>query len=160
MTVTIFSEVGFSSLHTLEKRTELTGNILAVGENVLTFWVNFYRSITLIAEESEDMWHAYNLIMEGNIVRASTIRKVQTESATGSSTSNRVRTVLTIQVENIDFDTQACVLRLKGRNVEENQYVKVSVWFVLLLLLLSWNNFLDVWSCNFRWEPITRWTWR
>ena len=160
MTVTIFSEVGFSSLHTLEKRTELTGNILAVGENVLTFWVNFYRSITLIAEESEDMWHAYNLIMEGNIVRASTIRKVQTESATGSSTSNRVRTVLTIQVENIDFDTQACVLRLKGRNVEENQYVKVSGWFVLLLLLLSWNNFLDVWSCNFRWEPITRWTWR
>ncbi|RZF38424.1 hypothetical protein LSTR_LSTR012195 [Laodelphax striatellus] len=56
-------------------------------------------------------------------------KKVQTESATGSSTSNRVRTVLKIAVENIDFDTQACVLRLKGRNVEENQYVKVSNYF-------------------------------
>ena len=33
--------------------------------------------------------------------------------------------MLTIEVETIDFDTQACVLRLKGRNVEENQYVKV-----------------------------------
>lgn len=52
-------------------------------------------------------------------------RKVQTESATGSSSSYRVRTTLTICVENIDFDTQACVLRLKGRNVEENKYVKV-----------------------------------
>lgn len=47
------------------------------------------------------------------------------ESATGSSNSYRVRTTLTISVENIDFDTQACVLRLKGRNVEENKYVKV-----------------------------------
>lgn len=55
------------------------------------------------------------------------------ESATGSSNSYRVRTTLTICVENIDFDTQACVLRLKGRNVEENKYVKV-----ILYLLISY----------------------
>lgn len=42
------------------------------------------------------------------------IRKVTNESATGSTTSNRVRTILTIQVESIFFDTQACVLQLKG----------------------------------------------
>lgn len=71
------------------------------------------------------MWHAYNLISEGDSVRGSTIRKVQSESSTGSSTSNRVRTTLTISVENIDFDTQACVLRVKGRNITENPYVKV-----------------------------------
>lgn len=47
------------------------------------------------------------------------------ESATGSSNSFKVRTTLTICVEGIDFDTQACVLRLKGKNVEENKYVKV-----------------------------------
>ena len=51
--------------------------------------------------------------------------KVNTESATGSTTSSKVRTILTIAVEAIDFDTQACVLRVKGRNIEENQYVKV-----------------------------------
>lgn len=38
-----------------------------------------------------------------------------------------MRTILTISVETIDFDTQAQVLRLKGRNIEENQFVKV--WF-------------------------------
>lgn len=64
-------------------------------------------------------------------MRASTIRKVQTESATGSSTSNRIRTTLTIRVESVDFDTQACMLRLKGRNIQENQYVKVSRRFKL-----------------------------
>lgn len=52
-------------------------------------------------------------------------RRVQTESSTGSVSSNKVRTMLTVQVEGVDYDTQACVLRIKGRNVEENQYVKV-----------------------------------
>uniref|UniRef100_A0A0K8SXT4 Protein pelota homolog n=1 Tax=Lygus hesperus TaxID=30085 RepID=A0A0K8SXT4_LYGHE len=87
--------------------------------------------VVLIPEEPEDMWHAYNLISEGDSVRASTIRKVQNESSTGSSTSNRVRTTLTIRVESIDFDTQACMLRLKGRNIEENQYVKMGAYHTL-----------------------------
>lgn len=92
-------------------------------------------TVGLIAEEPEDMWHAYNLISKGDSVRSTTIRKVQSESATGSSTSSRVRTTLTICVENIDFDTQACVLRLKGRNVEENQYVKMGAYHTLDLEL-------------------------
>ncbi|XP_055681138.1 protein pelota [Lutzomyia longipalpis] len=92
-------------------------------------------SIVLIPEDPEDMWHAYNLISEGDNVKCTTIRKVQNETATGSSSSNRVRTTLTIAVENIDFDTQACVLRLKGRNVEENPYVKMGAYHTLDLAL-------------------------
>uniref|UniRef100_A0A2A4K0F9 Protein pelota homolog n=1 Tax=Heliothis virescens TaxID=7102 RepID=A0A2A4K0F9_HELVI len=92
-------------------------------------------SIGLIPEESEDMWHAYNLVAAGDAVTASTVRKVQTESSTGSSTSSRVRTTLTITVETIDFDTQACVLRLKGRNIVENQYVKMGAYHTLDLEL-------------------------
>ncbi|XP_075152876.1 pelota mRNA surveillance and ribosome rescue factor [Haematobia irritans] len=92
-------------------------------------------TVVLIPEESEDMWHAYNLIAEGDSVRSTTIRKVQNETATGSSTSSRVRTTLTISVETIDFDTQACVLRLKGRNIEENQYVKMGAYHTLDLEL-------------------------
>ncbi|KAK3907268.1 Protein pelota [Frankliniella fusca] len=88
-------------------------------------------TVTLIPEEPEDMWHAYNLISEGDSVRASTIRKVQNESATGSSTSSRVRTTLTIQVESIEYDVQGCMLRLKGRNVEENQFVKMGAYHTL-----------------------------
>ncbi|KAH8404944.1 hypothetical protein KR222_011488, partial [Zaprionus bogoriensis] len=92
-------------------------------------------NVTLMPEESEDMWHAYNLIAEGDSVRSTTIRKVQNETATGSSTSSRVRTTLTIAVESIDFDTQACVLRLKGRNIEENPYVKMGAYHTLDLEL-------------------------
>uniref|UniRef100_D3TRE2 Protein pelota homolog n=1 Tax=Glossina morsitans morsitans TaxID=37546 RepID=D3TRE2_GLOMM len=92
-------------------------------------------TVVLIPEESEDMWHAYNLVAEGDSVRSTTIRKVQNETATGSSTSSRVRTTLTISVESIDFDTQACVLRLKGRNIVENQYVKMGAYHTLDLEL-------------------------
>ncbi|XP_033230973.1 protein pelota [Belonocnema kinseyi] len=88
-------------------------------------------SVSLIPENTEDMWHTYNLISEGDCVSCSTIRKVQTETSTGSSNSYRVRTTLTIRVEGIDFDTQACVLRLKGRNIEENKYVKMGAYHTL-----------------------------
>lgn len=77
------------------------------------------------------MWHAYNLISVGDVLKSTTIRKVLTESSTGSSSSNKVRTMLTIRVETIDFDTQACVLRVKGRNVEENEYVKMGAYHTL-----------------------------
>ena len=45
--------------------------------------------------------------------------------------------MLTIRIENIDFDTQACVLRLKGRNIAENQYVKVKTWIYIQGMLLA-----------------------
>ena len=87
--------------------------------------------VALIPENAEDMWHAYNLISQGDTVRASTVRKVKTESAIGSSSSSRVRTTLTIEVETMYFDAQACVLGLKGRNVEENPYVKLGAYHTL-----------------------------
>ncbi|CAG0885665.1 unnamed protein product [Darwinula stevensoni] len=87
--------------------------------------------VTLMPDDPEDIWHAYNLISEGDSVKGSTIRKVQTETATGSSQSNRIRTTLTVCVVSTDFDTQACVLRLKGRNIAENPYVKMGAYHTL-----------------------------
>ena len=77
-------------------------------------------------------------------------RKVQTESATGSTSSNKIRTTLTITVEAIDFDTQACMLRVKGRNIEENQYVKVTLTLVHLIALTK---------CRFQYESQIGFLW-
>ncbi|RXG70156.1 Protein pelota [Armadillidium vulgare] len=87
--------------------------------------------LVLVPDEGEDMWHTYNLISEGDRLRASTIRKVQQESATGSSSSSRIRTTITIQVETTDFDIGACLLRVKGRNVQENKYIKMGGYHTL-----------------------------
>ncbi|KAF6025761.1 PELO [Bugula neritina] len=87
--------------------------------------------VVLMAEEPEDMWHAYNLIQVGDTLKSTTIRKVQTQSATGSVANSKIRTTLTLKLEDIDFDTQACVLRVKGRNVQENQYVKMGAYHTI-----------------------------
>ncbi|CAH8609787.1 unnamed protein product [Dicrocoelium dendriticum] len=87
--------------------------------------------ITLVAENEEDMWLTYNLIQLGDKLRCSTVRKVQNESATGSVQTKQVRTNLTIEVEKIDFDLQGSVLHLKGRNVVENQFVKMGAYHTL-----------------------------
>ena len=49
-----------------------------------------------------------------------------------------MRTVLTVRVEAVDescFDTQSCMLRLKGRNIEENQHVKLGAFHTIELEL-------------------------
>lgn len=82
-------------------------------------------------DDTEDMWHSYNLVSVGDSVRASTFRKVTTEGSTGSRQSTKIRLTLTITVEDIDFDTQACKLRVKGRNIEENEHVKLGAYHTI-----------------------------
>ena len=56
---------------------------------------------------------------------------MQNESATGSTTTTRVRTTLTITIEKTDFDTQAGALHVAGRVSEENKYVKMGQYHTL-----------------------------
>eukprot|EP00118_Oscarella_pearsei_P015218 m.136139 g.136139 ORF g.136139 m.136139 type:complete len:385 (+) comp38172_c1_seq102:40-1194(+) len=88
-------------------------------------------SVTLVPEEAEDMWHVYNLIAVNDSLRSTTIRKVQMESSTGSTASSRVRTTLTLSIENIEYDTAASKLRVKGRNIQENPHVKMGAYHTI-----------------------------
>jgi len=88
-------------------------------------------SIGLIPEENEDMWHVYNLVAIGDKLRASTFRKVVTETSTGSRDSKKVRLTLTLDVEDIEYDNEGCRLRVKGRNIEENEYVKLGAYHTI-----------------------------
>ncbi|RKP13618.1 pelota [Piptocephalis cylindrospora] len=81
--------------------------------------------IVLVPEETEDMWHVYNLIQPGDHLKGSTIRRVQSESATGSTSSQRIHTTLTVSVLAVDFDTAGGILRISGKNMAENPYVKL-----------------------------------
>jgi len=66
------------------------------------------------------------------------MRKVTNESNSGTRTTEKVRTTLTVRVEAVDessFDTQSCLLRLKGRNIEENPHVKMGAFHTIELEL-------------------------
>ena len=56
---------------------------------------------------SEDLYHLYNLIQPEDRVRASTVRRIQSESNTGSIESHRMRLQLTLSVTKIDFEMAA-----------------------------------------------------
>lgn len=53
---------------------------------------------------SEDLYHLYNLIQPEDLVRASTVRRIQSESSTGSIESHRMRLQLTLSVTKVDFE--------------------------------------------------------
>ncbi|KXT05854.1 hypothetical protein AC578_997 [Pseudocercospora eumusae] len=92
-------------------------------------------SATLLPEEPEDMWHAYNLIRPTDLLRASAVRKVITESGSGSRSNERVHMNLTIRVTKLDFDPQAGQLHVSGQIAEENKWVKLGSFHTLDLEL-------------------------
>lgn len=84
--------------------------------------------VTLIPEETEDLWHLYNILLIGDHITASTFRKVVSETAT-SVTSERKRVTVTLQITAIDFDPQdgGCI-RLAGRNMQSNAHIKLGAF--------------------------------
>ncbi|KAE8357433.1 eRF1 domain 1-domain-containing protein [Aspergillus caelatus] len=87
--------------------------------------LNGSGTVTLCPEEPEDMWHAYNLIRPGDLLRASAIRRVTTTQETGSTSSARVHLTLEIRVKSLDFDPQLSQLHVSGQIVNETQHTKV-----------------------------------
>ncbi|XP_055777506.1 protein pelota homolog isoform X1 [Salvelinus fontinalis] len=120
------------ALYIIEQRIK---SVLGLGTVKKSTVACLVSQVTLMPEEAEDMWHTYNLLQIGDSLMASTIRKVQTESSTGSVGSSRVRTTLCVCVDTIDFDSQACQLRVKGTNIQENQYVKMGAYHTIELEL-------------------------
>ncbi|KAI8899057.1 hypothetical protein BC833DRAFT_587289 [Globomyces pollinis-pini] len=91
--------------------------------------------ISLIAEEGEDLWHTYNLLTTDDLIKATTIRRVVNETSTGSTDKSSHKITLTIKIETIYFDAQACVLHVNGKNVVENKFVKMGAYHTIDLEL-------------------------
>lgn len=92
-------------------------------------------SILLRPDVAEDLWHAYNLLQPNDLVRCTTLRKVVNTSNTGSTTSSKVRTNLTIRVSKVDFDPISLQVRISGPNVEESKFVRMGAHHTLTLEL-------------------------
>lgn len=59
------------------------------------------HSITPVA--GEDLWHVYNLIRQGDLVTATTFRKVEVGM---NAERERVKIKLQVKVEAVDFDPE------------------------------------------------------
>ncbi|KAI3429800.1 hypothetical protein D9Q98_010113 [Chlorella vulgaris] len=100
----------------------------------------------MVAEEGEDLWHAYNLIREGDRVEATTFRKVLRDTGAGGE-SERIKLKLMIAVEGVEYDAEGLQIRLKGRNMTENEHVKLGAYHTLELeLQRAFTIHKDVWD--------------
>ena len=97
------------------------------------FTKNGAGSVKLVPEEAEDMWHVYNLVAKGDRVSGVTVRKVMRETASGGGEAERVRLKLEIEVENVEYDNVASVLRLRGKNMSENEHVRLGAYHTMEL---------------------------
>ncbi|KAK6949859.1 hypothetical protein Daesc_008182 [Daldinia eschscholtzii] len=109
-------------------------------------------SVTLLPVEPEDMWHANNLIGPEDIVKAHAIRKVTTETKTGSTVSERVHTDLTIRVTSTFFDPGASQLHVSGTVIVENNFVSLGQYHTLDLEL---NRPFTLWK-NYGWDSVAK----
>jgi len=98
-------------------------------------------SATLIAEESEDLWHLYNMVTKGDTVQAKTLRKIQKEGSTGSVQTEVKKITLTIEVKAVEYDSAGDCIRFSGKNCEESQWVKMGAHHTLEIEL---NNKVTV----------------
>uniref|UniRef100_A0A0E0KW88 Protein pelota homolog n=1 Tax=Oryza punctata TaxID=4537 RepID=A0A0E0KW88_ORYPU len=92
-------------------------------------------SVKLVPEEDDDLWHAYNLIVPGDTLQAVTVRKVLREMASGGRDAERVKLKLEIVVESVDYDKEGSVLRVRGKNITENDHVKIGQFHTMELEL-------------------------
>ncbi|KAJ7978239.1 Protein pelota-like [Quillaja saponaria] len=91
-------------------------------------------SVKMVPVDSDDLWYVYNLIAAGDSVMAVTVRKVLREVASGGRDAERVKLKLEIKVEEIaDYDKEGSVLRVRGKNILENEYVKKGAYHTLEL---------------------------
>ncbi|KAK9472706.1 uncharacterized protein V1510DRAFT_448284 [Dipodascopsis tothii] len=86
-------------------------------------------------QERADLWALYNVVHRGDRVRASTVRRVSFEAATGTSVSQRITLTLEIQVDKIDFDVAADTLHVSGPVISINKHVRKGAYHTLDLEL-------------------------
>ncbi|RKP03946.1 hypothetical protein CXG81DRAFT_8807 [Caulochytrium protostelioides] len=91
--------------------------------------------LVLIPEENEDLWHLYNIITAGDRIKGSTVRRVVTETSTGSVDKHAVKLTLVLVVATVDYDVQGGQLRVKGTNQTESPHIKLGAYHTLAIEL-------------------------
>jgi protein pelota len=80
----------------------------------------------LVCDSAEDLWHLYNIVFKGDFIKTVTFRKVTHESTSGiKSAAQKKKINITIKVEEIEYNQNENIIRYKGKNVSENEYISI-----------------------------------
>ncbi len=75
--------------------------------------------IKVRVENADDMWHLHNLILPGDLVRASTYRREEVKTdKVRPERGEKVRVTLTLKVDKLEFQAFSDRIRITGVIVE------------------------------------------
>lgn len=99
-------------------------------------------TITLLPQDSEDMWYVYNIIQEGDEIETMTTRKLVSEKGTP-----RVKLKLQVRVSKIEYDSAGSVIRLNGKTCKDHKDVQLGSFHTLQLEPeLPFDLYKDEWD--------------
>jgi protein pelota len=80
----------------------------------------------MICDTPDDMWHVYNIVGKGDLIKTITFRKVTHDTGSGTKTHSQKKKInITIKVEEIEYDNNENIIRYKGKNVSQNEYISI-----------------------------------
>jgi protein pelota len=86
----------------------------------------------MLCDNPEDLWHLYNIIHRGDFIKTITFRKVAHETKEGIKTSSQKKKInITVKIEEVEYDQNEAILRIKGKNVSENEYISIGQYQAL-----------------------------
>lgn len=90
-------------------------------------------TIRFTPEDREDIYSLYTLISPGDLVEATTFRKVAINDAStcGNSEMSKIKMTLCVRVEKVDVDLRSASMRVNGRNMTESEWVKQGAYHTL-----------------------------
>ena len=83
-------------------------------------------SIMLDPNTSDEYWHVYNVIEQGDHILAKTSRKVKLKNNVTQVFLN-----LEIEVESVELDAESSIIRIHGKNLTKNEYIGMGVYHTL-----------------------------
>jgi protein pelota len=107
-------------------------------------------AVQLMAQDAEDLWTLFNLIHPLDTITASTVRKVTSETSTGSTDKFTQRLTLRIRVTGVDYDQEGETVRVSGRNVTESKWIKLGQFHTMDIEL---NRPFTLWKLV--WDSVT-----
>lgn len=74
-----------------------------------------HKILKVILENQDDLWHLYNIIEPGDLVKAETTREMKVSRGEEVMKGSRVKMVLGVQTEQVEFQKFTGKLRIRGR---------------------------------------------
>ncbi len=74
-----------------------------------------HKILKVILENQDDLWHLYNIVRRGDLVKAETTREMKVSRGEDVMKGSRVKMVLGVHVEQVEFQKFTGKLRIRGR---------------------------------------------